>query len=162
MARVIWQPQALISATERAFKTAAKQVKVTIEATKPAKSIPVRGPYYGMQMRGAARGVRVGKGEVAVIKSGGLAPIFEQGAKPHDIFPGAVRATRRSYSRSRGASSSVRSRRGGKRALKIGDQFAAHVSHPGMRAQPFLGPGAAKFAGFYNAALRLYLPRVKL
>jgi hypothetical protein len=160
-AQFFWNDSWLRAASDKAFKQAAYGVKARMEATKPAKSIPVKGPFFGAQVARAARGVRTGRGEVAVIKSGGLAPIFEKGAKPHDIFPGAVKTTRSSYSRKRGVTTSNRTRRGGKKALKLGDGFAAHVRHPGMRAQPFMGPAASMFGTLYKVALSRFLPRPK-
>ena len=147
---VKWNDTWLKAATERAMRTAALQVKGTLEATKPARSIPVRGPYFGTQLRGAARGVRTGRGSTAVIRLGGLAPIFEKGADPHEIEP-------------RGVSGKGRSRRRGAKALKFPDgNFATHVHHPGMRAQPFMRPAAARFPTYYRIALARALPKPRI
>ena len=53
-----WNDELQVAST-RAFRAAAQGVAQRIESTKPS-SIPVRGPYYGSQLAGAARGVRTG------------------------------------------------------------------------------------------------------
>jgi len=149
-ATVRWNDTWLKVATEKAMRTAALQVKVRLEQTKPAHSIPVRGPFMGSQVAGSARGVRSGQGSKAVIRLGGLAPIFEKGAQPHEILPRAV-------------SGKGKRRRKGASVLKLPDGgFATKVQHPGMRARPFMRPAAARFVGYYRIALARALPKPRL
>jgi hypothetical protein len=161
---VRWNDTWLKVAADKAMRVAALQVKARLEQTKPARSIPVKGPFFGSQVAGAARGVRSGQGSKAFIRLGGLAPIFEKGAEEHDIFPGAVKAVRHSYSKKRGKTTSVRTRRGGKQALSFGGghPITTSVHHPGMKARPFMGPAAARFVSYYRTALARALPKPKL
>ena len=147
-AKFFWNDSWLQAASDRAFRSAAYGVKTAIEAKKPARSIPVRGPFFGTQMAGAARGVRTGRGSSAVVKAGGLGPIFEKGASPHRIEASAISGKRR--------------RGGRKKALAFEGRFAASVNHPGMRAKPFMGPAARTFGPLYRTALARSLPRPRV
>lgn len=161
-AKFFWNDNFLQAASDRAFRSAAAGVKTQIEARKPARSIPVRGPFFGRQMAGAARGVRTGRGSSAVIKAGGLGPIFEKGAKPHVIVPKGVKSLRRSVSKGQEVFK-LRSVRGKTtKALAFEGRFAAQVNHPGMRARPFMGPAARTFAPLYRTALARSLPKPRI
>ena len=130
------------TASANAFRTAAYGVKQKIEGAKPAGSIKVKGPFFGQQLAGAKRGVKTGRGDTAVIKAGGLGPIFEKGAKPHVIEAGK--------------------RRRGKKVLRFEGHYATRVQHPGMRARPFMRPAAALFGPLYKSALARQLPRPRV
>lgn len=147
-AKFFWNDAKLQSASANAFRTAAYGVKSKIEGGKPAKSIPVKGPFFGQQLAGAKRGVRTGRGDTAVIKAGGLGPIFEKGAKPHVIEASAISGKRR--------------RGGKKKVLRFEGRYAARVNHPGMRARPFMRPAAALFGPLYKSALARQLPRPRI
>lgn len=157
-----WDPSWLNAASTRAFRDAAFAVKHRMEATKPEHRIPIKGPFFGSQVKGAARGVKEAHGAVAVIKGGGLAPIFEKGAKPHRIVPKGTKSLRRSISKGQEVFK-LRSVRGATtKVLAFEGRFAASVNHPGMRAQPFMGPAARMFGPLYRTALARSLPRPRI
>lgn len=144
--KVLWNPAPFNAALHQAFKDAALQTKLAIDATKPEHRIPVKGPFF------------TNGGNKATIRSGGLAPIFEKGARPHEIFPRGAKTSRRSKSKGqvvfktrsiRGATTTV---------LRLADgRFAAHVMHPGMDAHPFQKPQADMFVARYRVAARVRL-----
>ena len=143
---VLWNPAPLNAALKTAFREAAFATARAIEATKPEHRIPVKGPFF------------LDQGNRAVIRSGGLAPVFEKGARPHDIFPKGAKTLRASRSKGqavfklraiRGATTSV---------LRLADgRFAAHVRHPGMEARPFQKPQALLFPARFRLAAKLRL-----
>jgi hypothetical protein len=143
---VLWNTKPFDMALKQAFRDAAMQTKMAIEATRPASSIPVKGPFF------------TNGGNKAIIRSGGLAPIFEKGAHPHEIFPKGAKTSRKS--RSKGQTIfKVRSIRGATTTvLRLADgRFAAHVMHPGMEAHPFQKPQADMFVARYRVAARMRL-----
>jgi hypothetical protein len=141
---VIWNPAPFNAALQQAFREAATATKMAIEATKPEHRIPVKGPFFS--------------GNRAIIRSGGLAPIFEKGAREHDIFPKGAKTSRRSQSKGQ-TIFKIRSIRGATTTvLRLADgRFAAHVHHPGMDAQPFQAPQAQLFPARFRAVARIRL-----
>jgi hypothetical protein len=143
---VLWNPAPFNAALKQAFRQAALQTKLAIDATKPQHDIPVSGPFF------------TDGGNRAIVRSGGLAPIFEKGASPHDIFPKGAKTSRRSKSKGQ-TIFKVRSIRGQTTTvLRLADgRFAAHVHHPGMAAQPFQKPQADLFPARFRMAARISL-----
>ena len=86
MGQVIWMPQKLQASVNTAFRQTAAVTATAIEATKPSSKITVAPPRF------------IGTNQ-AIIKSGGLAPIFEKGAKPHMIYPKGAKVARLSKSK---------------------------------------------------------------
>jgi len=141
---VLWNPAPLNNALKQAFRDTAYATARAIEATKPEHRIPVKGPFF------------TNGGNRALIRSGGLAPIFEKGAGRHFIFPKGAQAVRKSKSKGQTVFK-IRAIRGQTTTvLRLADgNFAASVNHPGMEARPFQKPQADLFPARYRIAARL-------
>jgi hypothetical protein len=126
-----WNPAPLIGAAQGAFKASALAAQQYAKSTAPTHK--------------AGAKVRVVSNSNAFLMPTGLGWVFEQGRQAgYSILPGGATGTRRSYSRSSGATYKVRSKRGGSgSALKFtrGDGgFAASATGGAMAAEPYIRP----------------------
>lgn len=143
-ATVLWNPAPLKAAVQSSFRDAAIATARAIEATKPEHRITVNGPIF--------------TGNRAIIRAGGLAAVFEKGAKSHPIFPKGVATFREGRSKGQRVFRFRAVRGGTSKALKMADgRVFHHVIHPGMAARPFLRPQANLFPARFNIAARTRL-----
>lgn len=142
-----WNPAPLNAAVQLAFKDAAFATARAIESGKPESRIPITGPFF------------LDGGNRAVIRTGGLAPIFEKGAKPHQIFPKGAKTLRRSKSKGQTVFKlrSVRGHTSQVLRLANGRVVRYVLHHPGMAAQPFIRPEVDRFPMRYRLAGTLRL-----
>lgn len=129
--QTFWNDEPLKMQMVAAFRGAVFDVRDEAERNKPEHRIRVRAT---LTSGGAATGMNI----AGILMGKGLAPIFEQGAKPHTIAP------RRSGGSRRRTGSKVL-------AFPDGGFASGPVQHPGMKAQPFMGPASSK-AGLFFAA----------
>lgn len=132
-----FDPSRLNSAVASGFRRSVLVAAADANANKPASLVGARGTVRG------ATGFLIG--------TGALAHIFEGGAKPHVIAPGAVASARSSSRRVDGVRTrvtTVRKRRGGKQAMagQLDHPISVAIPHPGMRPRPYLGPAGARWA----------------
>lgn len=151
-ARIVsWTPQVV----SRPIQIAAKQALAQTLAV--TKQIAPNGASATMQPRRSSPSYTT-----AYLKATGWGNILAPGAKPHSISPGAAKVERSSYSRKRGRTTSVRSKRGGKQALAGAGwehPVSGSVSHPGIAGNPYIEKGAAAFPSLFGAAAGRLLPR---
>lgn len=153
---VWWDDQWLKTGAKKAFASAARK-------TGDAARIKAPGSHIRRSITLSIGGRATDSSMVGILRARSpLAHLFELGVQPHTIAPSGVRSTRKGRTRLGRAGaiafdpdsgSVVRGRR---QAMKFPDGGFARgaVSHPGMRAQPFMRPSAALFVGFFNNEFR--------
>lgn len=151
-ARILsWTPSVVSRPIEQAARAALAQTLVV------TKGIAPKGASATMQPRRRSPSYTT-----MILKATGWGNILAPGAKPHTISPGAAKVERSSFSRKKGRTSRVRSKRGGKQAM-AGQGWAHPVSgsvqHPGIKGDPYIEKGAAAFPSLFAREAGRRLPR---